>query len=97
MNPRGEDGPAEAQLTGLKALAVYGERRSLVMMALGFASGLPNLLIFDTLSAWLRDAGLSLEVIGVFSLATLAAAAADDPRVTGASSFVRAPEASEPA
>ena len=72
MNPRGEDGPAEAQLTGLKALAVYGERRSLVMMALGFASGLPNLLIFDTLSAWLRDAGLSLEVIGVFSLATLA-------------------------
>ena len=72
MNPRGDEGPAEAQLTGLKALAVYGERRSLVMMALGFASGLPNLLIFDTLSAWLRDAGLSLEVIGIFSLATLA-------------------------
>ena len=54
------------------AIAVYGERRSLVMLALGFASGLPNLLIFDTLSAWLRDAGLSLEVIGFFSLATLA-------------------------
>jgi PAT family beta-lactamase induction signal transducer AmpG len=42
------------------------------MLALGFSSGLPNLLIFDTLSAWLRDAGLSLEVIAVFSLATLA-------------------------
>jgi PAT family beta-lactamase induction signal transducer AmpG len=54
------------------ALAVFLERRTLVMLALGFASGLPNLLIFDTLSAWLRDAGLSLEVIGVFSLATLA-------------------------
>jgi len=54
------------------ALAVYGERRALVMLALGFASGLPNLLIFDTLSAWLRDAGLSLEVIAFFSLATLA-------------------------
>ena len=60
------------RLTTLQALAVYLERRSLVMLALGFASGLPNLLIFDTLSAWLRDAGLSLEVIGVFSLATLA-------------------------
>ncbi|HMP61984.1 MAG TPA: hypothetical protein PKA17_02605 [Phenylobacterium sp.] len=35
-----------------QALAVYGERRALVMLALGFASGLPNLLIFDTLSAW---------------------------------------------
>ncbi|HEX2559595.1 AmpG family muropeptide MFS transporter [Phenylobacterium sp.] len=56
----------------LGALAVYGERRSLVMLALGFASGLPNLLIFDTLSLWLRDAGLSLKVIAIFSLATLA-------------------------
>ncbi len=56
----------------LGALAVFLERRSLVMLALGFSAGLPNLLIFDTLSAWLREAGLSLEVIGFFSLATLA-------------------------
>ena len=41
------------------------------MIALGFASGLPFLLIFDTLSAWLREVGLTLEVIGSFSLATL--------------------------
>jgi PAT family beta-lactamase induction signal transducer AmpG len=60
------------QLSTLQALSIFLERRSLVMLALGFASGLPNLLIFDTLSAWLRDAGLSLEVIGIFSLATLA-------------------------
>lgn len=53
------------------ALAVFTERRALVMIALGFSAGLPFLLIFDTLSAWLRDAGLSLEVIGTFSLATL--------------------------
>lgn len=58
--------------SALASLAVYLERRSLVMLALGFASGLPNLLIFDTLSAWLRDAGLSLEVIAFFGLATLA-------------------------
>ena len=55
----------------LSALAVYLERRTLVMLALGFAAGLPNLLIFDTLSLWLRESGLSLEVIGFFALATL--------------------------
>lgn len=65
-------GTASGKPGVLGALAVYLERRSLVMLALGFASGLPNLLIFDTLSAWLRDAGLSLEVIAVFGLATLA-------------------------
>jgi len=61
-----------AKPTFLESLAVFGERRSLVMLVLGFSSGLPNLLIFDTLSAWLRTAGLSLEVIAFFSLATLA-------------------------
>ncbi len=56
----------------LGAFGLFLDRRILVMLALGFASGLPNLLIFDTLSAWLREAGLSLEVISFFSLATLA-------------------------
>ena len=55
----------------LQTLAFFGERRSLVMLGLGFASGLPYMLIFDTLSLWLRDAGLSLAVIGFFRLATL--------------------------
>jgi PAT family beta-lactamase induction signal transducer AmpG len=55
-----------------EALSVFAERRILVMLLLGFSAGLPFLLIFDTLSAWLRDAGLKLEVIGYFSLATLA-------------------------
>ena len=56
----------------LEALKVYTERRTLCMLALGFAAGLPFLLVFDTLSAWLRQAGLSLDVIAFFSLATLA-------------------------
>jgi PAT family beta-lactamase induction signal transducer AmpG len=55
----------------ISALGFFTDRRALVMVALGFSAGLPLLLIFDTLSAWLRDAGLSLDVIGVFSLATL--------------------------
>ena len=53
------------------ALGVYAERPALVMVALGFSAGLPYFLIFDTLSAWLRASGLSLEVIGFFSLVTL--------------------------
>src|ERR1700742_2754673 len=52
--------------------ADFLQRRVLVMLGLGFSAGLPNLLIFDTLSAWLRDGGISLAVIGFFSLATLA-------------------------
>lgn len=52
-------------------LGVYGERRIAVMLALGFASGLPFLLIFDTLSAWLRQSNLSLQTIAFFGLATL--------------------------
>ena len=65
--------PADAeQKRGIgAALAVFVERRALVMLALGFASGLPNLLIFDTLSLWLRESGLSLKVISIFALATL--------------------------
>ncbi len=53
------------------ALAVFIERRAMVMLALGFSAGLPFLLVFDTLSAWLRASGLSLEVIGFFSLVTM--------------------------
>ena len=56
---------------GLAGLAVYGERRVFIMLLLGFSAGLPNLLIFDTLSAWLRESGVTLEVIGFFALATL--------------------------
>jgi PAT family beta-lactamase induction signal transducer AmpG len=63
---------ATPKKSALEALAVFLERRTLVMLALGFAAGLPNLLIFDTLSAWLREAGIPLTVIGYFSLATLA-------------------------
>ncbi len=53
------------------AIAVFGERPVAVMLALGFSAGLPNFLVFDTLSAWLRAAGLSLAAISLFSLATL--------------------------
>ncbi len=40
----------------------------LVMLLLGFVSGLPFLLISSTLSLWLKDIGISLAAIGIFSL-----------------------------
>jgi PAT family beta-lactamase induction signal transducer AmpG len=63
--------PAPRQRTFLGALGVYTERAALVMIVLGFSAGLPYYLVFDTLSAWFRASGLSLEVIGFFSLVTL--------------------------
>ena len=33
----------------------------------GFASGLPYVLIFITLTAWLRDVGIDLSLIGFIS------------------------------
>jgi PAT family beta-lactamase induction signal transducer AmpG len=49
------------------AFAVYIQPRVLSMIALGFSAGLPYLLVFSTLSAWLRDEGVERSVIGFFS------------------------------
>lgn len=54
------------------AWAVYSERRMLIMLLLGFSSGLPFLLVFGTLSAWLRTAGVSRADIGLMSYVGLA-------------------------
>lgn len=54
-----------------QALAVFLERRSLIMLTLGFAAGLPNLLLYDTISAWMRQAKIPLDVITLFSLVTI--------------------------
>ncbi|NWG52447.1 MAG: MFS transporter [Hydrogenophilaceae bacterium] len=53
------------------AMAVFLQRRALVMLALGFAAGMPNLLIYDTLSVWLRQAKVPLDVITLLSLVTI--------------------------
>jgi PAT family beta-lactamase induction signal transducer AmpG len=46
-----------------RPLAVYLERQNLIMLALGFSSGLPFLLVANTLGYWLRDEGTSLKAI----------------------------------
>lgn len=54
----------------IESLKPFLTRPALVMILLGFSSGLPLSLIFDTLSVWLRDADLSLTTISYFSLVT---------------------------
>jgi PAT family beta-lactamase induction signal transducer AmpG len=51
---------------------ILRDRRLALMLALGFSSGLPFLLIFSTQSAWLREAGVSRSAIGLMSYAALA-------------------------
>jgi PAT family beta-lactamase induction signal transducer AmpG len=45
------------------ALTLYGDRRMLVILLMGFSSGLPLLLGFSTLSYWLSKEGVSLTAI----------------------------------
>lgn len=49
------------------ALTEYARPRVVAMLFLGFSSGLPFLLVFSTLSAWLREAGIDRSTIGLMS------------------------------
>src|ERR1700757_3641941 len=50
------------------SLAVYLQPRVLIVLLLGFASGLPLALSGSTLLIWMREAGVDLETIGMFAL-----------------------------
>lgn len=56
----------------LDSLSIYRDRRVAAILFLGFSSGLPLLLVYGTLSAWLTEAGTSLTMIGLFSWASTA-------------------------
>jgi len=55
--------------TFLDALAVYLKPRVLIVLFLGFSSGLPLALSGTTLLIWLRESGVDLGIIGLFALA----------------------------
>ena len=59
-------------LTWRDAMRVYREPASLRMLLLGFSAGLPLLLVFGTLSFWLREAGINRTTIGHLSWVGLA-------------------------
>ena len=49
------------------AFAVYWHAPVITMLFLGFSAGLPFLLVFSTLSAWLRSDGVEVAAIGFFA------------------------------
>ncbi|MDQ4060654.1 MAG: MFS transporter, partial [Pseudomonadota bacterium] len=60
---------ARSMTLGFGALA---DLRVLLMLGLGYSSGLPFLLVFGTLSAWLRESGIPVTEIGLLSYVALA-------------------------
>ena len=54
------------------ALKIYSSPASIALLLLGFAAGLPYMLVFSTLSVWLRESGVDLKTIAFASLIGLA-------------------------
>jgi PAT family beta-lactamase induction signal transducer AmpG len=56
----------------IDAVLVYRQPRMLSMLALGFSAGLPFYLVFQSLSAWLRQSGVERATIGMLAWVGLA-------------------------
>ncbi len=54
-----------------ESITKFFDWRSLTMLAFGFSAGVPLLLIFSTLSLWLREAGVERSTVTFFSWAAL--------------------------
>lgn len=52
----------------LEAIAVYFKPRVLIVLLLGFSSGLPLALASSTLAVWLTESNVDIATIGLFSL-----------------------------
>lgn len=55
-----------------EAFKTYLQPVMLVMLALGFASGLPYMMVFQKMSFWLREVGIERSTIGFFYWVTFA-------------------------
>ena len=64
--------PSGARRSWADTLKVYLETATLRMLLLGFAAGLPLMLVLGTLSFWLREAGIDRSTIGYLSWVGLA-------------------------
>lgn len=56
----------------IASFSVYAERNVIRLFLLGFSAGLPILLVFSSLSFWLREAGVDRSTIGYMSWVALA-------------------------
>ncbi len=61
-----------SQISWREACSVYLKPKVVGMLFLGFSAGLPLLLIFSSLSIWLRKAGIDRSTVTYFSWAALA-------------------------
>ena len=59
---------AASRPTWREAFAVYLQKRVLIVLFLGFSSGLPLALSGSTLLVWMRESGVDLGTIGLFAL-----------------------------
>lgn len=59
--------PPEVRRWLKEAWDIYRQKPVLVIALLGFSAGLPYLLVFTTLTAWLRDEGIERTTIGFFA------------------------------
>src|SRR5437764_7267592 len=66
-SPQPAPAPAPRKRRALDVLRALRRPKVLVMLALGFSSGLPFLLTANTFGYWLRDEGTSLTAIGFIS------------------------------
>jgi len=70
--PPGAANRTQSQASGWRSgLAALRDRRVLTMLFLGFSAGIPLLLIFSSLSLWLREAGVERNAVTFFSWAAL--------------------------
>src|ERR1700719_1175394 len=60
--------PATLPASWRESLAVYLQRRVLIVLLLGFSSGLPLALSGSTLLVWMRESWVDLGTIGLFAL-----------------------------
>jgi PAT family beta-lactamase induction signal transducer AmpG len=60
--------PVAPRASWRESLEVYLQRRVLIVLLLGFSSGLPLALSGSTLLVWMRESGVDLGTIGLFAL-----------------------------
>src|SRR3954447_21758930 len=66
--PEASSTPPARRASWREGWAVYLQRRVLIVMLLGFSSGLPLALSGSTLLVWMRESGVDLRTIGLFAL-----------------------------
>jgi PAT family beta-lactamase induction signal transducer AmpG len=72
MDTRATPEPAHGNLMSSMLAHLRDDRRYLAMTGLGFSTGLPYLLVYITQSAWLSEAKVPIETIGLLSELTIA-------------------------